>query len=107
MLCKFRLSNIGADFHLYKQAQKEFKQNSKHKKQLYQKDRRQETNQAWEVPRRFWQIIKDRISPKDLQIKDSEWHEYFSYLLYCDNAPDMSSIDGSEFETQKWLCVRS
>ena len=43
LLRKFRLSNLNADFRLYKQARKEFKQKFKQNKQLYQKSQQRGT----------------------------------------------------------------
>ena len=99
LLRKFRLSNLNADFRLYKQARKEFKQKFKQNKQLYQKDRRQELLQAWKDPRKFWRIVKgSNQSAESSKIKRFEWQEYFRSLLYCENAADIDSVDDTEFE---------
>lgn len=99
LLRKFRLSNLNADFRLYKQARKEFKQKFKQNKQLYENNLRQELLQVWKDPRKLWQIVKGtNQSAETSKIKSSEWQEYFSSLLYCDNAADIGSIDDTEFE---------
>ena len=99
LLRKFRLSNLNADFRLYKQTRKEFKQKFKQNKQLYQKSRREELVRAWKDPHKFWRIVKGTHQSADSsKIKRSEWHEYFRALLYCENAADIGSIDDTEFE---------
>ena len=96
---KFRLSNSDAEFCLYKQARKEFKQKFKHNKQSYQQGRREEFFQARKNPRKFWRIVKDtNQSAENSKIKASEWYDYFSSLLFCNDAIDISTIDDTEFE---------
>lgn len=99
LLRKFRLSNLNADFRLYKQARKEFKQKFKQNKQLYENDRRHELLRAVKDPRKFWRIVKGtNQSAETSKIKSSEWQDYFSSLLYCDNAADIGSVDDMNFE---------
>jgi len=95
LLRRFRWTNEPADFHLYKNSRRSFKNLCHAKKILYQNKKRKVLIDSRKYPQDFWSVIKGNrfTATTRAPINPNEWIRYFQSLLFKESENPLHNFD--------------